>query len=141
MTVCGWVDRYRNLGGLLFLDIRDHTGTGCGCGGAGAWHVGGFHPRQTLRVRRRSLPPRPAPAAHSRPPARPPATPAGIIQVIVDPQRQPEVAAKAERLRSEYVVAVSGQVRLRSDPNPRLKTGTLEITPSEVKVGGLGGGG
>lgn len=27
VTVCGWVDRYRNLGGLLFLDIRDHTGT------------------------------------------------------------------------------------------------------------------
>lgn len=26
VTVCGWVDRYRNLGGLLFLDIRDHTG-------------------------------------------------------------------------------------------------------------------
>jgi aspartyl-tRNA synthetase len=26
MTVCGWVDRYRNLGGILFLDIRDHTG-------------------------------------------------------------------------------------------------------------------
>ena len=28
VTVCGWVDRYRNLGGLLFLDIRDHTGQG-----------------------------------------------------------------------------------------------------------------
>lgn len=26
MTLCGWVDRYRNLGGILFLDIRDHTG-------------------------------------------------------------------------------------------------------------------
>lgn len=26
VTVCGWVDRYRNLGGILFLDIRDHTG-------------------------------------------------------------------------------------------------------------------
>lgn len=26
VTVCGWVDRHRNLGGLLFLDIRDHTG-------------------------------------------------------------------------------------------------------------------
>lgn len=26
ITVCGWVDKYRNLGGLLFLDIRDHTG-------------------------------------------------------------------------------------------------------------------
>lgn len=26
VTVCGWVDRHRNLGGLLFVDIRDHTG-------------------------------------------------------------------------------------------------------------------
>jgi aspartyl-tRNA synthetase len=84
VTVCGWVDRYRNLGGILFLDIRDHT---------------------------------------------------GIVQVIVDPQQQPEVAAKAERLRNEYVVAVSGTLRLRSDPNPRLKTGTLEISPSGIKVG------
>jgi aspartyl-tRNA synthetase len=87
VTVCGWVDRYRNLGGILFLDIRDHT---------------------------------------------------GIVQVIVDPQQQPEVAAKAERLRNEYVVAVSGTLRLRSDPNPRLKTGTLEISPSDIKVGGGG---
>ena len=26
MALCGWVDKYRNLGGLLFLDVRDHTG-------------------------------------------------------------------------------------------------------------------
>lgn len=26
VTVCGWVDRHRNLGGLLFVDIRDHSG-------------------------------------------------------------------------------------------------------------------
>ncbi len=26
LTICGWVDRYRNLGGIVFLDIRDHTG-------------------------------------------------------------------------------------------------------------------
>jgi aspartyl-tRNA synthetase len=26
ITVCGWVDKRRNLGGLLFLDIRDHSG-------------------------------------------------------------------------------------------------------------------
>ena len=36
MRVCGWVDRYRNLGGVVFLDIRDHTGVvqvrgGCVC--------------------------------------------------------------------------------------------------------------
>jgi aspartyl-tRNA synthetase len=26
ITICGWVDKYRNLGGVLFLDIRDHSG-------------------------------------------------------------------------------------------------------------------
>lgn len=26
VTVCGWVDRDRNLGGLCFFDVRDHTG-------------------------------------------------------------------------------------------------------------------
>ena len=26
ITICGWVDRNRNLGGLGFLDVRDHTG-------------------------------------------------------------------------------------------------------------------
>lgn len=26
ITVCGWVDRNRNLGGLGFMDVRDHTG-------------------------------------------------------------------------------------------------------------------
>ena len=26
VTICGWVDRYRNMGGIVFADIRDHTG-------------------------------------------------------------------------------------------------------------------
>lgn len=26
VTLCGWVDGYRNFGGVLFLDIRDHSG-------------------------------------------------------------------------------------------------------------------
>jgi len=25
-AICGWVDGYRNMGGVLFLDVRDHTG-------------------------------------------------------------------------------------------------------------------
>ncbi len=37
-------------------------------------------------------------------------------------------------LRSEYVVAISGEVRRRQDPNPKLKTGAIEITPSSIKA-------
>lgn len=36
--------------------------------------------------------------------------------------------------RSEYVVAISGEVRRRQDPNPKLKTGAIEITPSDIKA-------
>lgn len=82
-TICGWVDRHRDLGGLLFLDIRDHT---------------------------------------------------GIVQVVVDPKAQPEVHAIAEGLRSEWVVSITGSVRARSDPNPRIPTGSVEIEASSVAV-------
>jgi len=83
VTVCGWVDRSRNLGGIIFLDGRDHT---------------------------------------------------GVIQVVIDPASQPEVAAAAERLRSEFVVLVSGPLRHRQDPNPRLPTGSVEIAASQLRV-------
>ncbi len=83
ITVCGWVDRHRNLGGILFLDIRDHT---------------------------------------------------GIIQVVVDPTTAPEIAAIAEKLRSEWVVSITGQVNLRKDPNPRMPTGAVELVASQVQV-------
>lgn len=37
VTVCGWVDRNRNLGGLGFMDIRDHTGL-LQVGSTVVWH-------------------------------------------------------------------------------------------------------
>lgn len=83
VTVCGWVDRCRNLGGVIFLDVRDHT---------------------------------------------------GVVQVVVDPQADPALGAKAERLRGEWVVAVSGTLRLRKDPNPKLSTGAVEVAPAEIRV-------
>ena len=83
VTVCGWVDRCRNLGGIIFLDVRDHT---------------------------------------------------GVVQVVVDPQADPALGAKAERLRAEWVVAVTGTLRLRKDPNPKLKTGEVEVAPAEIRV-------
>ena len=62
-----------------------------------------------------------------------------IPQVVVDPQAQPEVHAKAERLRGEWVVCVSGSLRARQDPNPRMATGAVELVPEGIKVGRAGG--
>jgi hypothetical protein len=83
VTLCGWVDRARDLGGLLFLDVRDHT---------------------------------------------------GVAQVVVDPSASPALAAKAARLRSEWVVAATGAVRARRDPNPRLATGAVEVAATSISV-------
>lgn len=82
-TLCGWVDRHRNLGGIIFLDIRDHT---------------------------------------------------GISQVVIDPQTDPDLAAQAEKLRSEWVVAITGHIRLRKDPNPKLATGEVEVAATSIQI-------
>lgn len=82
-TVNGWVDRYRNMGGLLFLDIRDHT---------------------------------------------------GVVQVVVDDDASEHVARIGERLRNEWVVSITGSVRERKDPNPKMKTGSIEMSATDIQV-------
>ncbi|KAI8466369.1 MAG: aspartyl-tRNA synthetase [Monoraphidium minutum] len=83
VTVCGWVDRNRNMGGLCFLDVRDHT---------------------------------------------------GLLQVVGEPQTHPEASRAAARLRPEYVVAITGTLRARKDPNPKLPTGGVELLATSVRV-------
>ena len=52
----------------------------------------------------------------------------GIIQVMVkDADKIPDV-------RNEYVISVKGVVSLRENPNPKLKTGKIEVVASEIKV-------
>src|SRR6202162_970715 len=71
VVVLGWVHRRRDLGNLLFLDVRDRT---------------------------------------------------GIVQVVFNKETQPAAHAKAEKARSEFVVAVEGNVIQRQKANPDLAT-------------------
>lgn len=60
----------------------------------------------------------------------------GIVQVVVDPDHAGEDFAKAEAIRSEYVIKVHGVVRLRSEEtiNPNLATGKVEVVAKELEV-------
>ena len=82
-TVMGWVHRRRDLGNLLFLDVRDRT---------------------------------------------------GLVQVVFNKETQPEAHAKAEHVRSEYVVAVEGKVVKRERPNPEIGTGDVELVAAKLHI-------
>ena len=79
----GWVQKKRNLGGLVFVDLRDIK---------------------------------------------------GISQIIFDTNVSEEAFNKAEKLGSEYVVAVKGIVRERQSKNPNMETGDIEIEATELRV-------
>ena len=57
----------------------------------------------------------------------------GLLQVVFDPDR-PEIFSDAERLRSEYVLLVSGKVRHRPEGtvNPNMATGRVELLAEEL---------
>jgi aspartyl-tRNA synthetase len=82
-VVLGWVHRRRDLGHLLFLDVRDRT---------------------------------------------------GIVQVAFNKETHPEAHAKAEQVRSEFVVAVEGKVIARQKANPDLPTGEIEIVAHKLHI-------
>jgi aspartyl-tRNA synthetase len=81
--VLGWVARRRDLGNLLFLDVRDRS---------------------------------------------------GIVQVVFNKETQPEAHAKAEQARSEFVVAVEGNVVQRQKANPELATGEVEMNATRLYI-------
>ncbi|RKI43181.1 aspartate--tRNA ligase [bacterium D16-51] len=85
VTVMGWVQKQRNKGGIIFVDVRDRS---------------------------------------------------GIIQVIFEEgEIDAEGFAKAEKLRSEFVVAVNGTVAKRSGAvNENLDTGAIELRAKEIRV-------
>ncbi len=84
VTIAGWIHRRRDLGGLIFLQIRDRS---------------------------------------------------GIIQVVIEPD-QAELFAKAEDVRGEYVVTITGAVRNRPENmiNKDMATGTIEILATGLEV-------
>ncbi|WP_418792264.1 aspartate--tRNA ligase [Phosphitispora sp. TUW77] len=60
----------------------------------------------------------------------------GIIQLVFSPEVDKEAFLKAERVRGEYVLAATGEVRRRSDEavNPKIKTGQIEVYVTELRV-------
>jgi aspartyl/asparaginyl-tRNA synthetase len=84
ITLCGWVHRRRDHGGVIFLDVRDRE---------------------------------------------------GLAQVVFDPDRA-ETFATADKVRSEYVIKITGKVRLRpaGAVNPNMASGAIEVLGYELEV-------
>lgn len=85
VTVMGWVQKQRNKGGLIFVDVRDRS---------------------------------------------------GLVQVIFEESDcGKEAFEKAEKLRSEFVVAITGKVCKREGGiNKNLKTGEIEVRATELRI-------
>lgn len=85
VTVMGWVQKQRNKGSIIFVDMRDRS---------------------------------------------------GILQIIFeDGKIDKEYFTKAEKLRSEFVIAVKGKVTMRSGAvNENIATGAIEIRAEELRV-------
>jgi aspartyl-tRNA synthetase, bacterial type len=85
ITVMGWAHKRRDLGGVIFVDLRDRS---------------------------------------------------GLLQVVFNEQNGEEMFHKAETIRSEYVLAITGEVVKRAPEtvNPKLQTGEIEIMVKELRV-------
>lgn len=59
----------------------------------------------------------------------------GLLQLVFDPDRA-EIFAMAERIRSEYVLQVTGKVRVRPEgtTNSSLPTGQIEVLAQELNI-------
>ncbi|MBM7605794.1 aspartyl-tRNA synthetase [Metabacillus crassostreae] len=81
----GWVQKRRDLGGVIFIDLRDRT---------------------------------------------------GVVQVVFNPEISEEALQIAEKVRSEYVLDITGEVVLRSEEtiNPNVPTGKIEVIVESVTI-------
>ena len=83
VVLMGWVHRRRDLGQLIFIDLRDR---------------------------------------------------AGLAQIVFNNELHPEAHAKAEQLRSEFVVAVEGRVLRRQKSNPEIASGEVEVMATRLHI-------
>ncbi|MEZ7170852.1 aspartate--tRNA ligase [Sporosarcina sp. OR05] len=85
VTLKGWVQKRRDLGGLIFVDLRDRT---------------------------------------------------GIVQIVFNPDFSQDALAIAEKIRSEFVVEVSGKVveREEKQKNHKIPTGSIEVHIENVHI-------
>lgn len=83
VVVMGWVQRKRNLGGLVFVDLRDRE---------------------------------------------------GILQVVFGEEINKAAFLKADLVKSEYCIAVSGNIVKRESPNPNMPTGMVELRGENIKI-------
>jgi aspartyl-tRNA synthetase len=60
----------------------------------------------------------------------------GLVQIVVHPDEQPEAHAAALKVRPEFVVRITGAVRLRppGTTNPNLATGEVEVAAEAIEV-------
>jgi aspartyl-tRNA synthetase len=60
----------------------------------------------------------------------------GITQLVFNPQHDPESHRKAENLRSEFVIAIQGEVESRPEGmvNPKLQTGAVEVNCDALRI-------
>lgn len=84
VTLCGWVDRRRDHGGVIFLDMRDRE---------------------------------------------------GVVQVVFDPDTG-EHFQRADSVRSEYVLCITGRVRARTEEtvNPNMASGRIEVLGKTLEI-------
>ncbi len=60
----------------------------------------------------------------------------GIVQVVSDVEKSPDIHQALEAVRPEWVIQIEGVVRLRPEglANPNMPTGDIEVLASKVKV-------
>ncbi len=60
----------------------------------------------------------------------------GLVQVVFNPQANPQVHGKAREIKNEYVLRIKGKVSRRppGTENPKLKTGEIEVVASQLEI-------